>query len=132
MPTLLNVTLNTSTNPWTVNIDQSGKANHVPRSSSAQTITWQLTGNAAKGSFVSLKDAHPGFEWGDVSPPSGIFSDTKISTDGNQLTMNDLNENAGAVGEWIYLLRVNFDGTVYSSIVAKLQGTNTNPSIKNN
>ena len=41
MPNNLHVTLDTSTTPPCLDIDQSNDANHVSRSPNAQTITWQ-------------------------------------------------------------------------------------------
>ncbi len=130
MPNNLNVTLNKATNPWTVDIDQQGNPNHVSQSPNAQTITWQLTGNAATGSFVSMTDPNPGFSWVSA-PPSGIFGTPTPSNNGNQLTMTDLNNSASTVGTWTYILRVNVGGTVYTSLTTSITATNTNPTIVN-
>ena len=130
MPNNLNVTLNKATNPWTVDIDQQGNPNHVSQSPNAQTITWQLTGNAATGSFVSMSDPNPGFSWVSA-PPSGIFGTPTLSNNGNQLTMTDLNNSASTVGTWTYILRVNVGGTVYTSLTTSIMATNTNPTIVN-
>lgn len=132
MPTTLQVTLKTSTTPWTVNIDQSGNANHVPRGTSAQTLAWQLAGNAATGSFVAMDDPNPGFAWIGTQPPAGVFGTPSISPNGNQLSISDNNTSPASAGEWTYVMRVNVGGTVYSTIATLPQGTNTDPSIKNN
>lgn len=131
MATTLKVSLDTSTDPWSLSVDQKDKANHVPRGSLSQIITWQLTGNAINGSFVALTEKEPGFEWTGNPPTSGIFSGAAIGKDGN-LTINDLNDAARTVGEWFYILRVNVGGTIYSTITTLLHGTTKNPSIKNN
>ena len=130
MPNNLNVTLDKTTIPWTVDIDQQGNANHVSQSPNAQTITWQLTGNAATGSFVSLTDPNPGFSWVSA-PPSGIFGTPTLSNNGNTLTMTDLNNSASTAGTWTYILRVNVGGTVYTSLTTSITATNTNPTIVN-
>lgn len=132
MPNDLHVTLDKSTTPWSLDIDQKDNANHVSRSPSVQTITWQLTGNAASGSFDAQSDAEPGFAWVDPPPPDGIFGPPVLQANGNQLTMSDLNNSAGTTGEWIYQLSATVDHVVYQSNKTSLTQTNTNPSIKNN
>ncbi|MCK9366284.1 MAG: hypothetical protein M0P72_03925 [Metallibacterium scheffleri] len=131
MPNNLHVTLDKSTTPWCVDIDQSGNANHVSQSPDVQTITWQLTGNAASGSFVALTDPDPGFAWVGTAPPSGVFSNLTLSANGNQLTISDLNNSTSTQGTWTYILRINVDGVVYQSKTTSLTATTTNPMIKN-
>ena len=131
MPNNLQVTLDQSTTPWCVGIDQSGNANHVSQSPNAQTITWQLTGNAASGSFVALTDPDPGFAWVGTAPPSGIFGSATLSANGNQLTISDLNNSASTQGTWTYILRVNVGGVVYQSKTTSLAATTSNPTIVN-
>lgn len=139
MPNLLKVTLDTSTNPWCLDIDQSGNANHVSRSPNAQTITWQLTGNAASGSFNAQNATPPGFAWVIPSPPppppyppAGIFGDPVTSPNGKEITMTDLNNSASTAGEWIYQLSATINNVVYQSKKTSITGQTTNPSIKNN
>ena len=135
----MNVTLDKTTNPWTVDVDQHGNGNHFGRNASTQTITWQLTGDAASGFFVPMSDPslNPGFSW--VSePPQGIFGyPPTISSNGNQMTMTDLNSGTlpngtSTVGTWTYKLRVNVGGTVYTSLAISIRATNNNPTIVNN
>jgi hypothetical protein len=130
MPNNLNVTLNQSKTPWTVDVDQKGNDNEVSQGPNAQTITWQLTGNAASGSFVSLSDPNPGFAW-ISAPPPGVFSSPSLSANGNQLTITDTNNSANTAGTWTYVLRVNVNGTVYSTQTLSIEATDTNPWIKN-
>lgn len=130
MPNTLNVTLDKTTTPWSVDIDQHGKANEVNQSPNSQTITWQLTGNAASGSFVSLSDPNPGFSWVSA-PPAGIFGIPTLSGNGNQLSISDLNNSNTTVGNWTYLLRVNVGGVVYQSNTTSITETSTNPIIIN-
>ena len=132
MPIILQVALDKSTTPWRVSIDQAGNANHVPRGTSAQTLTWRLTSTAATGFFVAMDDPNPGFAWIEPKPPAGIFSEPVISQNGKQLSINDNNTSTSSVGEWIYVMRINVGGTVYSTIVALLRATTTNPTIRNN
>lgn len=127
----LKVSLDTSTSPPRLDVDQHGNPNHVSRSSSAQTITWQLTGNAATGSFNAQDAPQPGFAWMEV-PPAGIFGPPTPGGNGKKITMNDLNNSAGTTGEWIYRLSATIDGQVYQSDAISIGGTTTNPSIKNN
>jgi hypothetical protein len=131
MPNNLQVTLDQSTTPWCVDIDQSGNANHVSQSPNAQTITWQLTGNAASGSFVALTDPDPGFAWVGTAPPSGIFGSATLSANGNKLTISDLNNSSSTQGTWTYILRVNVGGVVYQSKTTSLAATTSNPTIVN-
>jgi hypothetical protein len=130
VPNNLNVTLDTSKTPWAVDVDQHGKGNEVSQGPNAQTITWQLTGNAASGGFVALNDPNPGFEW-ITAPPAGIFSAPSRSPNGNQLTISDTNTGTGTTGSWTYRLRVNVGGTVYSSNALSLTATTTSPVIIN-
>ncbi len=130
MPNNLNVTLNKSSTPWSVDVDQHGNDNEVSQSPNAQTITWQLTGNAASGSFVSLSDPNPGFSW-NSAPPAGVFGTPSLSSNGNQLSITDTNNGANTAGTWTYTLRITVDGTVYSSKTLSLAATDTNPWIKN-
>ncbi|MHB1617602.1 MAG: hypothetical protein ACYCOY_07980 [Metallibacterium sp.] len=131
MPNNLHVSLDKSTTPWSLDVDQQGNANHVSRSPSTQTVTWQLIGNAASGSFVALSDPNPGFAWVGTAPAAGIFGTPTPSANGNQMTISDLNNSASTAGTWTYLLRATIGGTVYSTIAASLGATTTNPTIKN-
>jgi hypothetical protein len=79
MPNLLKVTLDKSTNPWCLDIDQKGNANHVSQGQNTQTITWQLSGNAASGSFDAQNASMPGFAWVSAPPPSNsIFGNPEL------------------------------------------------------
>jgi len=124
MPNNLHVTLDKSTSPWRLDIDQNNGANQVDRSPLAQTITWQLTGNAASGSFDSLN-------WVE-QPGAGIFGPPTLGANGNQITMSDLNNDPATAGTWTYQLSATIDGTTYESDVASVTGTTTSPWIKNN
>jgi hypothetical protein len=130
MPNNLNVTLDETRTPWAVDVDQKGGGNVVSQGPNAQAIAWQLTGTAAPGSFVSLSDPNPGFEW-ISAPPAGVFSDPSRSANGNQLTIADTNDSASSAGSWTYRLRVNVGGTVYSTTTLSLGATTTNPAIIN-
>jgi hypothetical protein len=132
MPNLLKVTLDNSTSPPSLDIDQKDNANHVSRGPNAQTITWQLNGNAASGSFNAQNAAKPGFAWVDPAPPAGIFGSPTLSSNGNEITMSDLNNSASTAGDWVYQLGATIGGVVYQSNKTSLTETNTNPSIKNN
>lgn len=131
MPNNLNVTLDTSKTPWRVDISNQGNSNEVSRSPNSQTITWQLTGNAASGNFVAMSDPNPGFAWVGVLPPAGVFGTPTVSNNGNQLTLSDLNNSASTAGTYIYMLRVNVGGTVYCSESTELTAVTKDPTIIN-
>ena len=132
MSNTLFVSLDTTTTPWAVDVDQSNNVNHVGQSPSPQTITWQLGGNAAAGSFVALTDPkNAGFSWVGTVPSSNIFGLPKLNANGNQLTISDLNNSASTVGIWTYRLCVNVGGTVYTTITASIGGRTTNPTVRN-
>ena len=130
MPNNLSVTLNKAQSPWSVDVDQHGNDNEVSQGPNAQTITWQLSGNAASGSFVPLTDPNPGFAW-ISAPPNGVFGPPTLSGNGNTLTIADQNTGAGTSGTWTYVMRVNVGGTVYSTKTMSIAATDTNPWIKN-
>ena len=131
MTVRLHVTLDKTTTPWALDIDQSGNANHVSRSPNAQDIVWQLTGNAATGSFVAMSDPNPGFGWIGTAPPFGVFGTPTVSTNGNELTISDTNNSPSTTGNFTYVLRANVGGTVYSTISTLPIETTTNPVIVN-
>ncbi len=130
MPNNLKVTLDKNTTPWSVDVDQHGKDNEVGKGTNAQTITWQLSGNAASGSILDPTGNPKGFEWVSA-PPDGIFGGPTRSPNGNQLTLSDLNTSAGTAGTWTYILRIDVGGTVYSTNTRSLTTTTTNPVIIN-
>ncbi|RCS30478.1 hypothetical protein DEO45_06530 [Rhodanobacter denitrificans] len=133
MPNLLTVTLYTKENPQYLDINQSNDANHVSQNPNSQTITWQLTGDAASNSsFNTQSDSKPGFAWvGTTTPPAGIFGTPTLSANGNQMTMTDLNNSASTQGTWYYQLSATIGGVVYQSNWTPLTATTTNPTIKN-
>jgi hypothetical protein len=130
MPNKLKVTLDKTTTPWSLDIDEKDKENHVGRGPNAQTIEWKLTGNAASGSFDSQNNSPPGFTW-ITTPPSGIFGPPTLEDNGDKLTMTDLNIGTNSVGDWIYQLSATIDGVVYQSGATSITANNTNPTIKN-
>ena len=125
MDHLLRVTLDKTTTPWSVDIDQKDNANRVDRNPQPQTIVWELTGDAATGQLQLLS-------WVDPTPPAGVFGPAQVAPNGNRMSMTDLNDGPGSSGDWIYRLSVVLDGQEYSTLQTLPVGTNTNPSIKNN
>ena len=124
MDHVLNVSLDKSTTPWLVDIDQHGNANQVGRSPQPQTLAWELTGYAAGGDLLPLKWVEP--------PPPGIFGPPEVAANGQRMTMTDLNDDQDSTGTWIYSLSLTLDGQEYSTQGTIPTGTTTNPSIKNN
>jgi hypothetical protein len=132
MPNTLKVTLDQSTNPWCLDIDQNDNANHVARGPNAQTITWQLNGQAASGSFNAQGGSQPGFAWvSNPAPPAGIFGDPALGPNNNEMTMSDLNNSSSTTGDWVYQLSATIGGAVYQSNKTSTTAQNTNPTIKN-
>ena len=135
----LHVTLRPTTTPRDLDVNETGNANEVKQDTKPQDIVWQLTGNAASGSFVSVSGSNPGFEWVKPVPPAGIFGAPTLSPNGNQLTISDTNDrpctpsDPGTTGTFDYMLRAEVDGTVYSTIATLTRGkvTTTHPVIIN-
>jgi len=121
----LHVSLDKSTTPWSVDIDQRGDANHVERSLEPQLLAWELTGDAASGNLLAL-------QWLDPAPPEGIFGPPELVKNGQRMTMTDRNHGPDSSGSWVYRLSLALDGQQYSTRSILLTGTTTNPSIKNN
>ena len=132
MPNNLNVTLNTSNPPTSLDVVDLNGLNVINESSVAQTITWTLSGNASAGTFVPLTNASPGFAWLGTVPPSPIFSGPTLNAAGNVLSITDLNNAPSTKGTWIYILRATVGGVVYQTIGTTPRGTTTNPWVRNN
>lgn len=124
MEHVLGVSLDKSTTPWSVDIDQQGHANQVGRSPQPQTLAWELTGNAAGGDLQPLQWVEP--------PPNGIFGPPELADNGQRMTITDLNNGPETSGSWVYMLSLILDGEEYSTLSTVPTGTTTNPSIKNN
>jgi len=88
------------------------------------TLAWNLTGALANAAnFVPMTDPNPGFQWAyppgqPGGPPLGVFENPPpaISNGGNTLTLTDNHFNAASVGQWIYILRVLYNGSVYATV----------------
>ena len=106
-PHVLNVSLDKSTTPWSVQVDPQGHANHVYRHRERQTLTWKLTGNAAGGALLPLQWIR--------QPPEGIFGEPELALNGKRMTMTDLNDRPESQGSWTYLLCLMLDGERYST-----------------
>jgi hypothetical protein len=125
MDHLLHVTLDKSSSPWLVDIDQQGNPNHIDRSPQLQTIAWELVGDATAGKLSLLV-------WLDPAPPDGIFGPPELAGDGRRMTLTDRNDNPDTSGSWNYQLSLSLGGQTYSTRAILPTGTTTNPSIKNN
>lgn len=116
MPTNnINVVL-TNTTPQTLDVQDNGGQNQVNASSQPTTITWNLTGNLAQGSFVPMNDpsGQYGFEW--ITQPAPSWAGTpSIGANGNSLSVVDNHLDSSTNGQATYKLRVNLNGTVYST-----------------
>lgn len=131
-----NLTLRVTLKNGALDVDQSGNANQMDHGQTG-TITWELTGNAAHGSFNAMNAQHPGFAW-QASTPSGVFGQPTIPpNNNNQLQVSDNNNDPNGVnssGTWTYQLYATIGDTQYSTIVSASNRvlTTTNPYIKNN
>ena len=125
MPTnTINVELTSST-PQNLDVKDHGGKNQVSAASQATTITWNLTGNLAQGSFVPMNDPSGdyGFEW--ITQPAPAWAGTPtIGAGGNSLSVVDNHLDSTTDGEATYMLRASLDGTVYST-TATLSPTGT-------
>lgn len=129
-----NLTLRVTLNNGYLDVDQSGNANQMGHGQSG-TITWELTGNAASGSFNAMNVSNPGFAW-KQQPPSGVFGTPALANNGNRIQMSDNNTDPNGVnstGTWIYQLWATIGGNPYSTIsTLSPTATITDPTIKNN
>lgn len=129
-----NLTLRVSLNNGSLDVDQSGNANEMAHGQTG-TITWELTGNAASGSFNAMNAANPGFAW-QQQPPNGVFGTPGLAAHGNQIQVSDDNNDPNGVnstGSWIYQLYATVGGNTYSTIASlgRPTATTTNPNIVN-
>lgn len=126
---LTNVTLNTTENA--LDVQDHGAPIQVPRAQTSTMLVWELSGNAAGGTFNPLNAPNPGFKWVGNAPPSNIFSPPSRSPNGKQITVSDGNTGA-STGTWYYQLWATINGVQYSTKVLSTRATTTDPAIKNN
>jgi len=115
-----------------LDVDQAGNSNQIGHGKN-ETIEWQLTGNAAQGSFNSMSAANPGFTW-KQSPPNGVFG--TADPEGSQMTLSDNNTDPNGInsaGTWIYQIWATIGGQQYSTIASlpNPRTVPTNPTIQN-
>ena len=127
----INVSLDASSGVNLLDVVDNGGQNQVSQNANPTTISWNLTGVLTQGNFVPMTDAEPGFQWVGTAPPAGVFGTPTISANGNSLSITDNHVDATTNGEWIYMLRVDYDGDVVSTEAALPRGTTTNPAIIN-
>ena len=128
------INLNVTIKDGSLDVDQDGNANHVPKTAGGSTITWRLIGNAHGGVFNAMNAANPGFAWKGNRPPDGIFGPAVPDSQGN-MTMTDLNTNIqGASGTWCYQLWATINGQQYSTIatIPNPRAVTRDPTIVNN
>ena len=127
----LKVTLKTTNGVTNLDVDQANNANHVPQNAQATTIEWKLEGNASSGSFQMLDGTPPGIKWCPPAPSGTIFGSFSRTSNGNTLTVPDLNVSTSTQGTWTYQLNATVNGTMYSTIATTPTATTTNPTIRN-
>jgi hypothetical protein len=114
----INVALDMSVTPPALDVQDHGGKNHVSVGSGSQTISWELTGNLARGAFqpITSDPSTSGFAWLDPQPAAGIFGTPTVGAGGNSLDISDnyTSQNAGTnAGQWTYVLRVMLGTVVY-------------------
>lgn len=124
-----NVTLTVTLKNGSLDVDEAGNGNQISHGETS-TITWELTGNAASGSFNAIDGASPGFAWVQ-SPPQDVFGTPTLQANGNQIQMSDNNTSSNSIGSWIYQLHATIGGAQYSTIANNRVATVTNPTIQN-
>jgi hypothetical protein len=111
---ILNVSLDQSTTPWTVNVEDGSGQNEVLQSTAIQMIIWQLIGAATPGAFPA--DPNHAIRWPFGLPGGGNFGQFGgpiVSAAGDQLMLPVLNDKKHAPKAWIYELTVVFNGVEY-------------------
>ena len=135
MANTMQVSLDTSKTPYRLSVDDHSGENQVNANSNGPTtITWNLTGPLAQGNFVAMNDPNPGFSW--IQNPNqnqAVFDPATIGANGNSLSIVDHHLSANTNGTWIYMLRVNYNGTVYTTtnVIVGPGATINNPVIVN-
>lgn len=131
MPTNLNVNLDTSISPASLDVIDMNGLNEFNPSPMAYVITWTLSGNASGGVFVPLTNSSPGFAWVGTPPSISIFSPPAINAAGNAISITDLNDTATSKGIWVYVLRATIGGVLYQTIETTPKSTTTSPWVRN-
>jgi len=111
-----------------LDVDDNGGQNIVGKGVGSATISWNLTGPIAQGSFLDPNGTPKGFEFVGNQPPPGTFGAPYRGSNGK--SMNILDNNSVA-GEWIYILRVNYNGNIVGTQKTLATGTIDNPVIIN-
>lgn len=112
----INVTLDTTVTPNLLHVADHGGQNHVDQSPNPQTISWNLTGNMARGAFdpITSDPATSGFSW-ISAPPAGVFGIPVVTSNGNGLSITDTHSSAATSGTWTYQLRASLAGQCYTT-----------------
>ena len=121
----VNVSLDTTVDPPALKVHDHGHIK-VAKKSTPQTISWNLTGTIAAGSFVAMDADPPGFRWVGDAPAAGIFGTPTVGSNGNSLSVTDTHRDAGSDGTWTYQLHVLYDGKTYSTTATTDPGTTIN------
>ena len=132
MPTNnINVTLDTSTGTNRLSVTDNGGQNQVSQNPNPTTINWHLTGSLTTANFLPMDQYPPGFEW--VNPTSAdVFGPPGIQGNGNIMSITDNHSSSSTNGQWIYMLRVNYNGSVITTTASVgIGGTVNNPIIVN-
>lgn len=136
-PITIPVTVDESTNPWTLVVNGNALNNQtdVSENSVAQTIEWNLQLAAGQsGAFNPLSQSSTsGFSWTcNPAPPSGTFLgfSEPAAQNGTQIQVNDL-ATATAKGTWTYKLRATVNGNSCETNPPSIKGQLGDPKIHN-
>ena len=102
-------------------LDVDVKDHKVDKNPNKQTITWDLHGVLRQGNIV-------GFSWG-VYPSPKPFETADLGN-GKSMSISDTHTDVQTEGSWVYVLLVNYQGTIYSTALSSLVKT-TDPVIIN-
>ena len=128
MSNKMNVSLALQGGKSVLDVDDKDGKNEVGKGVGNATISWVLTDDLKRGNFLPVDGNPPGFEWLDPKPPAGVFGEPEVGANGNSLSITDNNTIAD---EWVYMLRVNYDGSVIGTQKTLPTGTINNPVIIN-
>lgn len=98
------ITVFEGVDPLTLAIDNIDVADN----SIVQTIVWELDKSLQAGDFT-------GFSWEPDVTNKGAFGNPEISSDGNSLTITNLNHGKAAKGNASYTITVTLNGKKYLS-----------------
>lgn len=115
----MSVTLPLSGPTGRLSVGDSNAQNQISAYAQPTNIVWNLGSALLRATFVPMSAQPPGFEWiqpgGPPISPVAYFGPALISNNGTTLTVADNHFDASTNGQWPYIIRVLFNGTVYAT-----------------